>query len=153
MKTRIVALAVLLSCAGALAADERDDQFESMMSGVRMEGKFSVDSMGGQPPPEGQFDDLYMVSELERGEGSTWIFKAGMSYGDNMNMEIPVPVRVEWAGDTPVLTMDEQAIEGMGTFTVRLLFFEGRYAGTWQHGPAGGHMWGKLVSAAEAPED
>ena len=157
MTTRRSAMALLL--AGMLTvpvvlsaqADERDARFEEMMSGTRMEGKFSVVGQAGAALPDQ--DDLYMISEIERGEGSTWIFKAAMSYGaENTGGEPPrleIPVTVEWAGDTPVLTMTEQTVEGFGTFTVRLPFFGDRYAGTWQNGPIGGHMWGQLVPADE----
>ena len=73
-----------------------------------------------------------------------------------MANEFPIPVKVEWAGDTPVLTMTDQKIEGMdGQFTVRLLFHGDRYAGTWQHGAAGGHMFGtiaKIEAEAEKTE-
>lgn len=130
---------------------ELDSRFEQLMSGVRLDGKFSVILPTGESPPS---EDLYMVSELSRGEGATWVFTAKMSYGDQMEMAVPIPVEVQWAGDTPVLTMTNQTIEGMGTFTVRLLIYEGRYAGTWQHGPVGGHMWGRLVKAeAAAPAE
>jgi hypothetical protein len=29
------------------------------------------------------------------------------------------------------------------------MFFEDRYAGTWQHGDAGGHLFGTLSKSAE----
>lgn len=32
----------------------------------------------------------------------------------------------------------------LGTFTVRLFFYDGRYSGTWQHGETGGQMWGRI---------
>ena len=35
-------------------------------------------------------------------------------------------------------------IPGLGTFTARVMFYGDRYAGTWQHGKAGGHMWGQI---------
>jgi hypothetical protein len=40
----------------------------------------------------------------------------------------------------------------MGTFTARVLFYEDRYAGTWQHGKVGGHMFGKIEKAKPAVE-
>ena len=35
-------------------------------------------------------------------------------------------------------------------FTARVLFYGDRYAGTWQHGKIGGHMWGTIESAMSA---
>ncbi len=127
-------------------APDRDAGFAAMLRSTKLEGKFTVDAPQAAQAPDLPQDDLYMVSEVVAGEQpGTLVFKARMSYGDRMNVEIPIPVRVVWAADTPMLVMDKQAIAGIGTFTVRLLFFEGRYAGTWSSGPIGGHMWGKLV--------
>jgi hypothetical protein len=63
------------------------------------------------------------------------------------NIPIAMPLPVEWAGDTPVLTMTDQTVEGLGTFTVRVLIFGELYSGTWQHGSFGGHMWGRIERA------
>ena len=125
-----------------------DRHFEELMSGVRLQGHFNVVGPDGMSAPQ---PDLYMVSELTRGEGNTWIFNYRMSFNQNQQM-VPVPVEVLWAGDTPVLTMTDQEIEGLqGKFSARILIDRGRYAGTWQHGPVGGHMWGVLEPAEEAP--
>ena len=42
-------------------------------------------------------------------------------------------------------------IEGLGTFTARVLLYEGLYAGTWKHGQFGGHMWGRIESGGSIP--
>ena len=50
-----------------------------------------------------------------------------------------------WSGNTPVSTLYSLWIPSMGTFDARVLIQPGaevgRYAGTWQHGEAGGHMF------------
>lgn len=146
----VAALLLVLATGGALPAqesDERDRRFAEMMTGKRLVGQFSVVTAEGESPPQA---DNYMVSELSRGEGARWIFTARMGSGPQA-VALPIPVDVLWAGDTPVLTMTEQAIEGLGTFTARVLIHDGRYAGTWQHGPVGGNMWGRVVVAAAEP--
>ena len=50
--------------------------------------------------------------------------------------------------DTPMISMTDVAIPSMGTFTVRLVFYGDRYAGTWQHGQVGGHMFGRIEKTA-----
>lgn len=121
---------------------ERDARFEALMAGARLVGEFSVDTgqTGDAPRP-----DLYSVSELEKGEGDVWIFHYTMSYGGNQGTTFDIPVRVVWADDTPMLTMTDQEVSGLGTFTVRVMIHGDRYAGTWQHGAFGGHMWGKIA--------
>ncbi len=47
-------------------------------------------------------------------------------------------------GDTPMILMTETSLPGIGTFTARVFFYRDRYAGTWQHGRVGGHMWGRI---------
>lgn len=150
-------LAAAAACTALLAAgaahaqgaektqEQRDAEFEALLDGARMEGKFNLNSASGESAAQ---VDLYSVSELRRGEDGTWIFEYTMSYGqgpDGPKQTVPIPVRVEWAGDTPVLTMTDQTVEGLGTFTVRVMIHDERYAGTWSNGTVGGHMWGRIV--------
>jgi hypothetical protein len=151
--TRLVPLVLTLFLVAPAAFSQesdqaaRDQQFEETMKDARLEGNFSVVSDQGM---KSDFSELYMVSELERGADNTWIFKARMKYGENAHeAEFPIPVQVVWAGDTPVITMENTTVEGLGTFTVRLLLHGDRYAGTWQHGAFGGHMWGRIMKGSE----
>jgi hypothetical protein len=41
---------------------------------------------------------------------------------------------------------DVTSLPGLGTFTVRLFFYNDRYAGSWQHGERGGYMSGRIES-------
>jgi hypothetical protein len=126
---------------------ERDSIFRETMDGARLVGKFTVDGATGTSAPQ---DDLYSISKLEKGEGDTWIFSYSMSYGGGQAMTVPIPVRVVWADDTPMLTMSDQAVTGLGSFTVRVLIHGDRYAGTWSAGPRGGHMWGRIEREGES---
>jgi hypothetical protein len=49
-----------------------------------------------------------------------------------------------WAGDTPIIEMTDVTIPRLGTFSARVFFYGDRYAGTWQHGQYGGHMFGRI---------
>ena len=72
---------------------------------------------------------------------------AKMKVGDN-ELDVPVPIKLYWADDTPIMSLTDLTIPGMGTFTSRVMFYGDRYAGTWQHGAAGGHMWGTVEQPA-----
>ena len=63
----------------------------------------------------------------------------------NKDLTLPITLPVIWAGDTPMITLDNVALPGMGTFSARVLFHRNRYAGTWQHDDIGGHMFGELL--------
>jgi hypothetical protein len=43
--------------------------------------------------------------------------------------------------------MTEYTIPTVGTFSVRVFFYGDRYAGAWQHGEFGGHMYGMIQKA------
>ena len=51
---------------------------------------------------------------------------------------------LEAVGDTPMITLTDLAVPTLGTFTARVFFYGDRYAGTWQHGNVGGHMFGRI---------
>jgi hypothetical protein len=141
------ALAPALPAQAESQAD-REAAFAARMTGAKLIGKFSVWTPQGEQMPAQ--DDSYDVSELTRGEGDTWVFHYTMSYGGGNKLTVPIPVTVLWAGDTPVLTMTNQAVEGLGVFSVRVVVYGDRYAGTWQAPTAGGHMWGRVEPAAPA---
>ncbi len=68
------------------------------------------------------------------GENS-WRFNAKMDCcGAAGQSGLPIVVPLHFVGDTPVIMMTDTNLPGIGTFTVRLLFYGDRYAGTWQHG-------------------
>jgi hypothetical protein len=57
-----------------------------------------------------------------------------------------MPLPVKWAGDKPVIAMDNVKIIGLGTFSAHVVIDGKRYAGTWQHGKVGGHLYGAIVT-------
>ena len=72
-----------------------------------------------------------------------WRFNVRMRHG-SFDVTMPVVVPVKWVDDTPVVTLTDWEIPSLGTFTCRVLFHGDRYAGTWQHGPSGGLMYGRI---------
>ena len=80
--------------------------------------------------------------------GDRWLFVARVEFGGK-DVAVPIPLDVKWAGDTPVITLTDLTIPGLGTYTARVLIFRDHYAGTWSGGGHGGHLWGRI----ERPED
>jgi hypothetical protein len=146
-----VALGVIVAGPAAAQADRADqeEKLHAMLEGARLIGQFSVVGAGGAvaSPPQAE---QYAVSRLERDDQGRWVFNVSMSYGTQQHT-MPVPVTIEWAGDTPMITMTEQTVEGLGTFSARVLLYDGLYAGTWKHGQFGGHMWGRIESGGSIP--
>ncbi len=129
-----------------LSQDELEAQFEETMNGAELIGQFSVTGMEVPTQP-----DTYSVSKIEKLDDGRWLFTASMSYGDT-TVAIPMPFDVLWAGDTPVITLTDQLIPGLGTFSARVLVYKDEYAGTWKHEVFGGHMWGRIEKTGAAEE-
>jgi len=147
-------LGFLVSAASFAQADEKssatnesrknaEKEFAQRMENTVLVGFFTVDSEQqeqlGKP-------ERYEIRKVTKASGNTWIFQSRIKYG-NVDVVLPILVPIQWAGDTPVVSMTDFNIPTMGTFTCRVMFYKDRYAGTWQHGKKGGHMWGKIEKA------
>lgn len=111
--------------------------FTEQLTGATLVGSFSIAGKDGNKP------ERYEISKVEKLEGDTWIVTARVKYGDK-DVSVPIAVKVFWADDTPMISLTNLTIPGLGTFTSRVIFYGDRYAGTWQHDSVGGHLWGKI---------
>ena len=93
-------------------------------------------------------EDRYTLGQVKKLQGDLWLIEARIQYGEH-DVTVPLALKVKWAGDTPVITLTDFTVPGMGTFTARVLFYRGQYAGTWRHGEHGGEMFGKILPAAK----
>ncbi len=101
------------------------------MTGATLAGRF------GSRNSDKLHEDRYAISKVSKLAGNVWSFQARIQYG-GYDVNVPVPVEILWAGDTPVVTMTNAGVPGMGKFTVRLLFYGDEYAGTWSNDHGGG---------------
>lgn len=111
--------------------------FADKLTGAALVGSFSTDGK------DGKAGDRYQIASAKKLNGDNWLVTYKAKIGEQV-IDLPVPIKVLWAGDTPVMTLDELTIPGLGTFTARVLFHGDRYVGTWQHGDHGGAMWGRV---------
>ena len=144
---------LMMICALSLPAAADEDEarqqmlergFEKMLTGATLEGYFTDDAKPVEDQPLSR--DRYDIESVKKASGNLWIFKTRIRYGDR-DVTLPIPLRVEWAGDTPVVTLTDMAIPPLGTFTARVLFYRGQYAGTWSGGDHGGQMFGRIIEA------
>jgi hypothetical protein len=119
--------------------NDSERQFVERMRDVSLVGSFTVTGREDGPPRA----DRYDISSVEKVGTDLWRFNASMDCC-GVKGAIPVVVPLRWNGDTPMIMMTDTSLPGLGTFTVRLFFYEARYAGTWQHGKTGGHMSGRI---------
>ena len=118
---------------------DQEHQFTERMRNVTLRGSFTVDGREGRTPRE----DRYDIESVEKVGDDLWRFNAGMKCC-GVDGVIPVVVPMRFVGDTPMIMMTNTSLPALGTFTVRLIFYEDRYAGSWQHEMVGGLMSGRI---------
>jgi hypothetical protein len=124
---------------------DRDEEFSRSMANAVLVGSFTIDGKQDDEPLKAE---RYEIESVTKASDNLWIFTARVKYGQ-LDTKLPITVPMEWAGDTPVVTLTNASLPGLGEgFSARVLFYEDRYAGTWQHGPVGGHMFGKIERPA-----
>ena len=126
---------------------ELERQFAESMRDVTMVGSFTIAGTEDRQPRA----DRYDISSAQKIGDNLWRFNARMRH-DTFDVTVPVAVPLRWIGDTPVIMMTDTTIPGLGTFTVRLFFYGDRYSGSWQHGPVGGHMYGRIEKQGASSE-
>jgi hypothetical protein len=127
----------------------RDQRLAEYLSGTQFVGKFTVDGADLSPKTE-----TYTIKSCEKlPAADLFRMTARIKYG-SVDQEVPLDLKILWSGNTPVITLDSLWIPGMGTFDARVLIRRGeaagRYAGTWQHGDKGGHLFGAIVPIQNA---
>ncbi|EAQ82665.1 hypothetical protein [Blastopirellula marina] len=120
-------------------------KFSETLTGATLVGKFTV--VGRDMSPKEERYEIRSVHKLE--EGDLWLFNARVKYGEN-DAVIPMPLEVKWAGKTPVITLEDVAIPGLGTFSAHVVIDGDKYAGTWTHGEVSGHLFGLIEKTKSA---
>lgn len=118
-----------------------EKEFTDKLAGATLVGTFTTDGKSGANP------DRYRVVSARKVIGDDWVFTATMKVA-GQDLDIPIPIKVYWADDTPVMSLTDLTIPGVGTFTARVMFYGNRYAGTWQHGDHGGTFAGIIEPKA-----
>ena len=116
-----------------------ENALSKKLTNATLVGSFTVDGKSDKPPRS----ERYTLGVVKKLKDDIWMFEAHIQYGKT-DIKVPIPLTILWAGDTPMISMTDFTIPGMGTFTARVFFYGDRYAGTWQHGKVGGHMFGKI---------
>jgi hypothetical protein len=131
-----------------LNQDELDAKFKATLTNATMAGKWCIIKDGKAEPDK---EDKYTISGVNKLFGDNWLVRARIQYGKR-DVTVPVPVKVKWAGDTPVITVDGFSLPGGGSaYSARVLVYDNAYAGTWSAGDHGGLMSGLITQEKEKP--
>jgi hypothetical protein len=120
---------------------ELDAAFTKMLSGATLEGSYTSTGAGSDPTKLSR--EKYSLGEVKKLQGDFWLIPARIQYGGK-DATLPLTLPVKWAGDTPMIVVDELGLPGFGTVSARVMFFADHYAGYWKHGEHGGHLFGTI---------
>jgi hypothetical protein len=126
--------------------EELEKKFAETMTGATLVGRFTTREMGVDKP---MAEDRYTLGKVYKLPNGLWSFETRIQYGER-DVKLPLALEVKWAGDTPVITLDNVLVPGIGTFTSRVLVHNDEYAGTWAGGDHGGQMFGRITRAEKA---
>jgi len=130
-----------------------EKEFEQTLSGCYFRGFFTN---RGQEVKQGLKEEKYTISSVKKLDGNDdlWLFNCRIQYGDH-DLTLPLVLKVKWAGDTAVITLTDMLVPGLGKFTSRVVVYRGQYAGTWDGGDHGGHLFGKIekIEAEKKPKE
>lgn len=128
---------------------ELEAKLSKMLSGATLEGSFTHSGPGADSSKLAR--EKYTLGEVKKLAGDVWQFPTRIQYGGH-DVTLPIMLPIRWAGDTPLVVVDEVTLPGLGTFSARVLFFEGHYAGYWKHGDHSGNLFGEIRAAGTATE-
>ena len=93
------------------------DLFEKKLSNVQFKGNFTI--LG--KPQDNLPQESYTIKSVKKlPQGEYWLFTARIQFG-KQDLTIPMPLEVKWAGTTPVITLTNVTIPGLGTFSSRVV--------------------------------
>jgi len=157
MRTLAVAIVLLANVARAQTSApsaipdqaELERQFQKTMTGATLVGWATNSAKPDASLPAGDRYVIQSASKVAGGDGDRWmlVWRAQVR-----GKEVPIPIvaPVKWAGDTPVISVTDMTIPGMGTYTARVTIYRDQYAGMWSGHNHGGYLCGRIERAAIA---
>lgn len=132
----------------APSAEELEAKFKTTLTNAVMNGRFCMLQDGKLGPDK---DEKYTIVGVEKTAEGQWTISAKIQYGTT-DFTAPVAVQVKWAGDTPVIIVDNIGFPGTAKYSARVMIYGDTYAGTWSGGDHGGLMHGVIGKAEEKTE-
>jgi len=129
--------------------EQLEKEFQAELTGATLEGVWQMTGEGGLKGTSTLTDpkpDKYTITSASKAGGDMWIIQARIEFGDK-DVKVPVPVRVVWAEDTAIITLNDLAIPMIGTYSARVMIHHGFYSGVWYCNAKnyGGVMQGRII--------
>jgi hypothetical protein len=130
----------------AAALNDLERKFQETLSNATLAGKWRLVADGKLGEER---EETYTLGAVRKLSGDLWVIQARIQYADK-DVTLPVPVRVVWAGDTPVISITDAGLPGLGKYTARVMVYNGLYTGTWFAPDHGGFLTGRVVKESGA---
>ena len=132
-------LAILCLAAASASAAElpREARLAADLTGATLVGKFTITGQEQLAPQT----ERYELTSVKHLDGDNWLFVARIQYGEH-DVTLPIALPILWAGETPVITVDNLGFPGLGTYSARVMIYQDHYAGFWNGADHGGHLFG-----------
>ena len=125
----------------ALSSEELEAKFKAMLTNATLSGRWALIKDGALGEEK---EDKYQIASVGKVSGDSWVVNAKIKYNDR-EFVAPLPVKVKWAGDTPVLIVDNLTMPGGNrSYSARVMFYDQTYSGTWSGGDHGGMLYGVI---------
>jgi len=122
--------------------EELEGKFKAMLTKATLAGRWAPIKDGTLGDEK---TDKYEIVSVGKVSGDSWVVNAKMKYGGR-EFVAPFPVKVRWAGDAAVLSVENlQMPGGQNSYSARVMFYENTYAGTWSGGSHGGMLSGLIT--------
>lgn len=129
----------------AAVTPEMEAKFIATLTNATLKGRW-CGYKDGQLGPEKE--DSYSIVSIVKGDGDKWTINARMIYGGR-NIDLPIPTLVKWAGDTPVLVLDNITLGTGRAYSARVMIYEKTYAGWWTAPDHGGLLNGVITNESK----
>ena len=121
-----------------------EKQFQEALDNVALVGYFTRGDLAEL------HEDRYVIERVSKVQDEVWKFEARIQF-NKKDVKVAMPLPVKWAGDTPVISLTNFSVPGFGSFTARVVIYNGAYAGTWGDAQHGGKLFGKIVKNTPPP--
>ncbi len=132
---------------GKLSQAELEQRFAKTLTGATLKGSWQMtgeQGLAGKAPLSKPREDKYTIVSVHKQEDDWWLFNARIEFGEN-DLTLPIRLRVVWAGDTAVITVDDFGFPGIGLYSARVMIYGNFYTGVWYGTNYGGVMSGQIV--------
>jgi hypothetical protein len=137
-----------------LTQEQLEGKFKATLTKATFSGRWCSILQEGQAPDKRlklgpNKEDKYTIIGVSKVEGESWLIRARIQYG-KVDVVAPIPIQVKWAGDTPMMIVDNMQIPGGGSYSARVMVYDNSYAGSWSGGEHAGLLNGVINAEKES---